>query len=91
MRAKIFTSQTDVSQKQSDNETAHKKSCFPHTHTQTDVWSEFLKKRHAVRLESLVMRTSMKCWQPTTGAESGELRWSREQVNQSEGVLAHTA
>ena len=38
-----------------------------------------------MQLESLVMQTCMKCWQPATAAESGELRQSREQANQLEG------
>ena len=36
-----------------------------YTHTQTQLFG--LDRLHAVQVESLAMRTSMKCWQPVTG------------------------
>lgn len=65
---------------------------FLPTHRQThlfglDCWS----KRLAVQVESLAMRTSMKCWQPATG------RWvwwveTEQRTSESDGrVLSYTA
>lgn len=60
------------------------------THRNTDVWFGFQKNRHVMRLKRLVMRTSMKCWQPKTCTQSRKLIERGEQVRQSE-VFRFTA